>query len=110
MTETEARFREMWHRLDQDKRRTIYAQLDLFGLEGELTLCVRLQGGDWLEMALDSEAATTGIRWVVYHTADYSGHSQLAIYPPRLPALWRTAEHYLGRAMYVLEAQRRRTA
>jgi hypothetical protein len=102
---SEQRFADVWRRLDQDDRRSLWAQFDLLGIEGELALCVRLSGGDWLELALDDEAARTGVRWVTYHVANNPDHAERIIYPEQSPALWRAAGQYLGRAMQVLQAQ-----
>jgi hypothetical protein len=107
MADAEQRFADIWRQIDQGKRGSLYEGLDLHGLEGSLALCVRLDGGDWLEMALDRQTATTGIRWVTYHVADCSEHAERAIYPPRSLALWRAAGYYLGRAMEILAARRR---
>jgi hypothetical protein len=108
--DAERRFRKAWHQLNRSEQRRAYWQLDLLGLEGELALCVRLDGGDWLELALDETAAESGIRQVTYHVADTTGHAARVVIPPTCPALWWAARHYLGRAMCILDAQRQRTA
>lgn len=106
--QAEQRFHQVWHLLNPSEQRDAYRQLDLLGLAGELALCVRLDGGDWLELALDSEAAERGIRDVTYHTAEMVDHAEQIVIPPTCPALWWAARHYLGRAMHILDAQAQR--
>lgn len=105
----EQRFRKVWRQLNRSEQRRTFWQFDLLGLEGELALCVRFGGGDWLELALDEAAAIDGTRRVTYHTADATGHAERVVIPPTCPALSWAARYYLGRAIRILDAQGQRT-
>ena len=108
-TDAEQRFRKVQHDLATDKH-GFYQQLDLLWLEGDLALCVRFNDGDWLELELDYKAADTGIPWVTYHVANVTDYATRVVVPTSCPALWWAAEQYLGRAMFVLDAHRRKVA
>jgi hypothetical protein len=106
-SDAEQRFQKVRYDLTHDEH-GVYKQLDLLRLEGDMALCVRLHGGDWLELELDQWASETGIGWVTYHAANITDAAARVVIPTSCPSLWWAAAQYLGRAMHILDVHRRR--